>query len=101
MSTLSSVADFQLTTCKLFDNDFNFWVKILSILQKAEFLTFSDSNSLILIILHYMQSAILDDKTSPHAYPRDEIAAQARCAERLNHVGFWQVSHRLSEVREQ
>jgi hypothetical protein len=42
----------------------------------------------------------LDDKSSPRAYPRDEIAAQARCAERLNHVGFWQASHRLSEVRE-
>ena len=28
-----------------------------------------------------------------------EIAAQAGCAERLNHVGFWQASHRLSEVR--
>jgi hypothetical protein len=47
-----------------------------------------------------MQSAILDAKSSPSAYPRDEIAAQARCAERLNHVGFWQASHRLSEVRE-
>jgi hypothetical protein len=47
-----------------------------------------------------MQSAILDDKCSPRAYPRDEIAAQAGCAERLNHVGFWQASHRLSEVRE-
>jgi hypothetical protein len=52
------------------------------------------------MILHSMQSAILDDKSSPHAYPRDEIAAQARCAERLNHVEFWQASHRLSEVRE-
>jgi hypothetical protein len=57
-------------------------------------------NSLILMILHSMQSAILDDKSSPRAYPRDEIAAQARYAERLNHVGFWQASHRLSEVRE-
>jgi hypothetical protein len=40
------------------------------------------------MILHSMQSTILDDKSSPRAYPRDEIAAQARCAERLNHVGF-------------
>jgi hypothetical protein len=40
------------------------------------------------MILHSMQSAILDDKSSPRAYPRDEIAAQAGCAVRLNHVGF-------------
>jgi hypothetical protein len=46
-----------------------------------------------------MQSAILDDKSSPLAYPRDEIAAQEICAERLKHVGFWQASHRPSEVR--
>ena len=52
------------------------------------------------MILHSMQSANLDDKSSPRAYPRDEIAAQARFAERLNNVGFWQASHRLSEVRE-
>jgi hypothetical protein len=52
-------------------------------------------NSLILIILHSMQSAILDDKSSPRAYPRDKIAVQARCAEWLNHVGFWQASHRF------
>jgi hypothetical protein len=47
-----------------------------------------------------MESAILDDNSSPRAYHRDEIAAQARCAERLKHVGFWQASHRRSEVRE-
>ena len=52
------------------------------------------------MILHSMQSAILDDKSSQRAHPRDEIAAQARCTERLNHVGFRQASHRPSEVRE-
>ena len=80
-------------------------VKILSIVKKIlnRLAAFSDRiniNSLILIILHSMQSAILDDKSSPLAYPRDEIAAQARCAERLNHVWFWQASHRLSKVSE-
>jgi uncharacterized protein (DUF779 family) len=53
------------------------------------------------MILHSMQSAILDDKSSPRAYPRDEIAGkQDAQSARLNHVGFWQASHRLSEVRE-
>jgi hypothetical protein len=73
----------QLTTCKLFDDNFNFRVKILSIVHKSCILNrlaaFSDRiniNSLILMILHSMQSAILDDKSSPRAYPRDEIAAQ-------------------------
>jgi hypothetical protein len=47
-----------------------------------------------------MQPAILDDKSSPRANPRDEIAAQARCAERLNNVGYWQASHLLSDVGE-
>jgi hypothetical protein len=74
----------QLTTCKLFDDNFNFRVKILSIVHKSCILNrlaaISDRiniNSLILMILHSMQSAILDDKSSPCAYPRDEIAAQA------------------------
>jgi hypothetical protein len=94
----------QLTTCKLFDNNFNFRVKILSIVQKScilnRFAAFSERININSLILHSMQSAILDDKSSPRAYPRDEIAAQARRAELLNHVGFWQASHRLSEVRE-
>ena len=96
----------QLTTCKLFDDNFNFRVKILSIVHKSCILNrlaaFSERiniNSLILMILHSMESAILDDKSSPRAYHRDEIAA-ARCVERLNHVWLWQASHRLSEVCE-
>ena len=97
----------QPPTCKLFDDKFNFRVKILSIVHKSCILNrlaaFSERiniNSLILMILHSMQSAILDDRSSPRVYPRDEIAAQARCAEWFNHVGFWQASHGLSEVRE-
>ena len=82
-------------------------IKILSIVHKSCILNrlaaFSDRNNInspILMILHSIQSANLDDKSSPRAYPRDEIAEQAKCAERLNHVGFLQASHRLSEVRE-
>jgi uncharacterized protein YaiL (DUF2058 family) len=77
-------------------------LRFFQLSKKTELLivlaAFSDRiniNSLILIILHSMQSAILDDKSSPRAYPRDKIAVQARCAEWLNHVGFWQASHRF------
>ena len=72
-------------------------LRFFQLSKKAAFSDRININSLILIILHSMQSAILDDKSSPRTYPRDEIAAQARCAERLNHVGFWQTSHRLSK----
>jgi hypothetical protein len=39
-------------------------------------------------------------KSSPPVYPRDEIAAQATCAERLNHFEFWQASHGLCKISE-
>ena len=74
------------------------------ILYKSVWL--SDSNLLILIILHSMQSASWDDKirilgrqNPPHVYTLEtKLLHKQDCAKRLNYFRFWQAFHRLYKV---